>query len=105
MIMTEGKQRPPGAKLTKKLLDRTMNSIVWQWDTVWQSDGKSTLYDFTNSNHTATKSRQPSYIYTVRADTPMRKDGQYKFAFHIDRYSGNNIDVGFGGNCGVRGVR
>eukprot|EP00051_Salpingoeca_urceolata_P012315 m.152755 g.152755 ORF g.152755 m.152755 type:complete len:229 (+) comp17446_c0_seq3:170-856(+) len=67
------------------------------WNTSWMCTGGATLYDFSEENRVATKVRQPSTIYTIRAQDPLPEDLCVSFTMKVRNYVGNDMDLGI---CG-----
>lgn len=76
-----------------------------QWDAGYMSFLSSSgghYYEFSANRRTATKARNDGTIQSLRAAEPLEPGKVHTFAFHIDKWVGGDIDVGFGVDCGSK---
>ena len=97
----DGSRKCFTARTGTQLLEVTLP----QWDAGYMSFLSSSgghYYEFSANRRTATKARNDGTIQSLRAAEPLEPGKVHTFAFHIDKWVGGDIDVGFGVDCGSK---
>ena len=96
------------ARFRKRTGTQLLEVTLPQWQPGYMSflsSSGGSYYEFSASRRTATKARNDGTIQSIRACEPLEPGKVHTFAFHIDKWVGGDIDVGFGVDCGSKLVR